>query len=68
MIKTILESSSSSDETMDYLIKQPAPSYLHLRYIDWINSYINEVISTLTISDKKRDEISNKISICNLYL
>lgn len=53
---------------MDYLIKQPAPSYLHLRLIDWIRSYVNEVVSTLTIADKKKEEIVNKISICNLYL
>ena len=56
---------------MEYLIKQPSPSYVHLRYIDWVRPWVNEVIntlSTLSLSDKKKEEAVQKISLCNLYL
>lgn len=40
---------------MDYIIQQPAPSYVHLRYIDWLRPYINDILGPLTgLSDKKR--------------
>ena len=56
---------------MEYVIKQPSPSYVHLRYIDWVRPWVNEVIntlSTLSLSDKKKEEAVQKISLCNLYL
>jgi hypothetical protein len=53
---------------MDYLLKIPSPSYLNLRYIDWIRPYINSVLNQLSLSDKKTEEVLNKISLCNLYL
>ncbi len=54
---------------MDYLIQQPAPSYVQLRYIDWLRPYVNEVLATLTgLSDKKRQDALDKVSLCNLYL
>jgi len=71
MIKTLLESTSCSEDAMEYLIKQPSPSYVHLRYIDWVRPWVNEVIntlSTLSLSDKKKEEAVQKISLCNLYL
>ena len=44
---------------------------MHLRYIDWVRPWVNEVIntlSTLSLSDKKKEEAVQKISLCNLYL
>jgi hypothetical protein len=56
MIKTLLEATSCSEEAMDYLIAQPAPSYTHLRYIDWLRPFVNEVVNGLTgLSDKKHE-------------
>jgi hypothetical protein len=54
--------------TMDYLLKMPSPSYLHLRYIDWVRPYVNEVANHLSLTEKKKEEVASKISICNLYL
>lgn len=54
MIKTLLESTSCSEEAMNYIIKQPAPSYMHLRYIDWLRPYINDIPKQLSITDKKK--------------
>lgn len=54
---------------MDYIIQQPAPSYIHLRYIDWLRPFVNDVLGPLTgLSDKKRQDAVEKISLCNLYL
>lgn len=53
---------------MDYLLSQPAPAYTHLRYIDWLRPYVNEVLNGLTVSDKKKEECVGKVSLCNLYL
>jgi hypothetical protein len=53
ILKTILEGTSISDQAMDYLLKIPSPSYLNLRYIDWIRPYVNNVISLLNLTDKK---------------
>lgn len=68
ILKTILEGTSISEPAMDYLLKIPSPSYLNLRYIDWIRPYINSVLNQLSLSDKKTEEVLNKISLCNLYL
>lgn len=69
MIKALLESTSCSEVAMDYLIQQPAPAYTHLRYIDWLRPYVNEVLNTLTtLTEKKREEALGKVSLCNLYL
>ena len=68
MIKTVLEATSVSEEAMDYLARQPSPAYTHLRYIDWLRPYINEIPNQLPLLDKKRDEVISKISVCNLYL
>jgi hypothetical protein len=67
-LKTILEGTSISELAMDYLLNLPSPSYVHLRYIDWIRPYVNNVINHLNLSDKKKEEVLNKVSICNLYL
>lgn len=53
---------------MDFLIRQPSPAYIYLRYIDWLRPYINEIPNQLPLLDKKRDEVISKISVCNLYL
>ena len=53
---------------MDYLLKLPSPSYVHLRYIDWVRPYVNSVINHLNLTDKKKEEVINKISVCNHYL
>jgi hypothetical protein len=53
---------------MDYMISQPAPAYTHLRYIDWLRPYVNEVVNTLILTDKKREDAVSKVSLCNLYL
>lgn len=57
-----------NDYTMNFLLKMPSPSYIYLRYIDWVRPYVNEVINQLNISDKKKEEVVSKISLCNLYL
>lgn len=54
MIMTILESTSCSSEAMDYIIKIPAPTYTYLRYIDWMKSFVNEVINHLNLQEKKK--------------
>ena len=53
---------------MDYLLKLPSPSYVHLRYIDWVRPYVNSVINHLNLTDKKKEEVINKISVSNHYL
>lgn len=68
MIVTILESTSCSSVAMDYIIKIPAPTYTYLRYIDWMRSFVNQVINHLNLQQKKKEEAISKISLCNLYL
>ena len=68
MIKTVLEATSVSEEALDFLARQPAPAYTHLRYIDWLRPYINEIPNQLPLTDKKREEVVSKLSLCNLYL
>jgi hypothetical protein len=53
---------------MDFMLKMPSPSYLYLRYIDWVRPYVNEVANHLNLNDKKKEEVATKISLCNLYL
>jgi hypothetical protein len=53
---------------MQYLLKQPSPSYIHLRYVDWLRPYVNEAINLLKLGDKKLEEVLEKISICHAYL
>lgn len=50
------------------MLDLPAPSYLHLRYIDWVRPYVNEVVNHLNLTEKKREEVLAKVSLCNLYL
>lgn len=40
---------------MDFLIRQPSPAYIYLRYIDWLRPYINEIPNQLPLLDKKRE-------------
>lgn len=68
ILKNILEVTSMNDYTINYILKMPSPSYLHLRYLDWVRPYVNEVANHLNLSDKKKEEVAKKISICNLYL
>jgi hypothetical protein len=42
---------------MDYIIKMPSPSYINLRYIDWIRQYINSLTSQISLTDKKAEEV-----------
>lgn len=68
MVKTLLEATSVSEDAMDFLVRQPAPAYTHLRYIDWLRPYINEIPNQLPLVDKKREEVLARVSLCNLYL
>ena len=53
---------------MDYMLDIPSPSYYHLRYIDWVRPYVNDVVNHLNLNEKKKEEVVSKISLCNLYL
>lgn len=68
MIDTILEVCTGNEQLIAFLLKQPSPSYIYLRYVDWIRPYINEVINVISVTDKKREELIIKINRCNIYL
>lgn len=53
---------------MDYMLRLPSPSYFQLRYVDWVRPYVNEVANHLSLTDKKKEEVATKMSLCNLYL
>lgn len=40
---------------MDYILKIPSPSYIYLRYIDWIRPYVNSVMSQFSLKEKKAE-------------
>ena len=68
ILKTILEGTSVSEFAMQYILKVPSPCYYNLRYIDWVRPFVNNVINHLNITDKKKEEVVSKISLCNMYL
>lgn len=51
-----------------YLLKQKAPSYYYIRYLDWVRPYVNTVLDTLNLSTQKKDVMILKIDACNKNL
>lgn len=68
ILKTILEGTSVSEIAMRFMLKMPSPCYSHLRYVDWVRPFVNNVINHLSINEKKKEDVLGKVSLCNLYL
>lgn len=68
ILKYTLEATSVSEISMQYMLRMPSPCYYYLRYTDWVRPYVNSVINHLNLSDKKKEEVISKVSLCNMYL
>ena len=54
---------------MDYLLSQPAPSYMFELYVDWMHHYVSTVTNILSFTNKAQEEaLVKKISLCTVYL
>lgn len=61
LLHAICVATSNHVALMDFIIKQPSINYLHLRYYQWIRTYVSAVKNLIKVDKNNEAAIDQKI-------